>query len=145
VAFVGLAGQLAFTAGEAATASACWSLLGRRVPWHVLAPRLLVASSAETLAVSIAAGRAHLPGGWALALAGPRAAEPAGPPHGVAAAFAAVGALAIVRMLMSAWLQSRAARAGFAVAVALVLAMWLVSRLAVWWAFDLLKGRSFQP
>ena len=30
-------------------------------------------------------------------------------------------------------------------AMALVLAMWLVSRLAVWWTFDLLQGRSFQP
>ena len=145
VALVGLASQLAFTAAEAAAAVACWRALGRRVRWSAIAPRLLVASSAETLAVSIAAGRAHLPRGWALALAGPRAAEPAGPPHGIAAAFAAVGALALVRLLLSAWLQARAARASFVVAMALVLAMWLVSRLAVWWTFDLLQGRSFQP
>ena len=145
VALVGLGSQLVFTAGEAAAAVACWGALGRRVPWRALAPRLLVASSAETLAVSIAAGRAHLPRAWAFALAGPRAAEPAGPSHGLAAAFAAVGTLALVRMLLSAWLQSRAARASFAVAMALVLTMWLVSRLAVWWTFDLLQGRSFQP
>jgi hypothetical protein len=145
VALVGLAAQLAFTAGEAAAAAACWRALGRRVPWRVLAPRLLAASSAETLAVSIASGRAHLPRGWALALAGPRAAEASGPPHGIMAAFAAVGALALVRLLLSAWLQSRAARASFGAAFGLVLAMWLASRFAVWWMFDLLQGRSFQP
>jgi len=144
VACAGLVAQLAFTAGEAAVAAAGWQAIGRRVRWSALAPRLLVASAAETLAVSIAAGRAHLPRGWALALAGPRAAESA-PPHGLAAAFAAVGLLAIVRLLLSAWLQARAARASFASAITLVLALWLGSRLAVWWTFDLLQGRSFQP
>jgi hypothetical protein len=53
--------------------------------------------------------------------------------------------LALVRLLLSAWLQARAARARFRSAVTLVLALWLGSRLAVWWTFDLLQGRSFQP
>jgi len=145
VAAVGLAAQLAFTAGEAAAGAAAWGLIGHRVRWSVLAPRLLVASAVETLAVSVAAGRAHVPRGWALALAGPRAVEPATPPHGLAAAFAAVGLLTLVRMLLSAWLQARAARAQFGCAIALVFALWLGSRLAVWWTFDLLQGRSFQP
>ena len=144
VASAGLAAQLAFTAGEAAAAAAAWRLMGHRVRWSALAPRLLVASSAETLAASIASGRAHLPRGVALALAGPRAAESA-PSHGLAAAFAAVGLLTLVRLLLSAWLQARAARASFASAIALVLTLWLGSRLAVWWTFDLLQGRSFEP
>jgi hypothetical protein len=143
-ALAGLAAQLAFTAGEAAAAGSAWRLIGRHVAWGVLAPRLLVASAAETLAVSVAAGRTHLPRAWALALAGPRAGEGA-PSHGLAAAFAAVGLLALVRLLLSAWLQARAARARFRSAVTLVLALWLGSRLAVWWTFDLLQGRSFQP
>ena len=144
VACAGLAAQLAFTAGEAAAAAAAWRLIGHRARWSVLAPRLLVASAAETLAASIAAGRAHLPHGLALALAGPRAGA-AAPPHGLAAAFAAVGLLALVRLLLSAWLQARAARASLASAIVLVLTLWLGSRLAVWWTFDLLQGRSFQP
>jgi hypothetical protein len=145
VALAGLVSQLAFTAAEAGVAVAGWRALGRRVRWSALAPRLLVASAAETLAVSIASGRALVPGGWALALAGPRAVQGVAPSSGLAAAFAATGVLAIVRMLFSAVLQARAARASLATAGALVVAMWLVSRLATWWTFDLLRGRSFQP
>jgi hypothetical protein len=144
VALAGLIAQLAFTAAEAAVAGAGWRVLGRSVRWNALAPRLLVASAAETLAASIASGRTHLSRGWAQALAGPRAIADAAPPHGLAAAFAATGLLAIARILFSAGLQARAARASFAVSLGLVLAMWLVSRLAVWWTFDLLQGRSFQ-
>ena len=145
VSLVGLATQLAFTAVEAAAAMSAWRLIGRRPSWIVLAPRLLVASAPETLAVSIAAGRAHLPQVWVPVLVGPRAGAVAAPSHGLAAAFAATGALAFVRMLLSAGLQARTARAPFATALGLVLALWLVSRLGVWWSFDLLQGRSFQP
>ena len=145
VALAGLVAQLAFTAAEAAVSVAGWRVIGKYVPWTALAPRLLVASAAETLAVSIASGRGHLPRDWALVLAGPRALADSAPSHGLAAAFAATGVLALVRVLASAWLQSRAARAGFGTALGLVLTMWLVSRLAAWWTFDLLTGRSFQP
>ena len=145
VALAGLAALLAFTAAEAAVAVAGWRVLGRNVRWSALGTRLLVASAAETLAVSIASGHAHLPRVWAVALAGPRAVADSVPQHGLAAAFAATGVLALVRVLASAWLQSREARASFGAALGLVLAMWLVSRLAAWWTFDLLAGRSFQP
>ena len=144
VALAGLISQLAFTAAEAAVAAAAWRVLGKHVRLSTLAARLLVASSAETLAVGIASGRAYLSRDWALLLAGPRAAEATGPLHGLAAAFAATGVLAFVRVLFSAALQARAARASFAAALGLVLALWLVSRLAVWWTFDLFQGRSFQ-
>jgi hypothetical protein len=144
LALAGLAAQLAFTACEALVAVAAWRLMRKSVRWSALAPRLLVASSFETLALSVAAGRTHVPLAWAVALAGPRAARVTGAEHGLAAAFATVGLLALGRVLLSAWLQSRAARAGFTTAIALVLAMWLLSRLATWWTFDLLQGRSFE-
>jgi hypothetical protein len=144
VALCGLAAQLAFTAAETAAAAMAWRLLGRSVGWLALGSRVLVASAAETLAVSIAAGRARLPHVWAVALVGERALG-ASPAHGVAAAFAATGLLTLVRIVLSAGLQARAARASFATAIGVVLALWLVSRLAVWWTFDLLQGRSFQP
>src|SRR5262245_10293456 len=142
---LGLATQLLFTAAEAAVATVGWRALGTRVRWRSLAPRILVASSAETLAVSIAVGRAALPHAVALALAGPRAGGVIAPMNGAAAAFAAVGALALVRMLLSARLQADAAGAPIARAFWLVSAMWAVSRLALLWTFDLLNGRSFQP
>src|SRR5262245_44128053 len=56
VALAGLAGELAFTVFEAAAAAAAWRLLGACPRWSALAPRLLVASSTETLAASIASG-----------------------------------------------------------------------------------------
>jgi hypothetical protein len=145
LALAGLAAQLGFTAFEALAAAALWRLAGYPVGWSALAPRILAASAAETLAVSIAAGRARLALSWAALLAGPRALRGPSGEHGLAAAFAAVGLLALARVLLSAWLQARAARAGLETALALVLAMWLVSRLAVWWMIDLLQGRSFQP
>jgi hypothetical protein len=140
----GLAAQLAFTAFEAMAAGALWRMLGVRVRWVALAPRLLVASAAETLAVSIAAGRAAVPRTVGLLLAGPRAAESSGPQNGAAFAFAALGLLALVRMLGSAWLQSQLPGANFRRALIVVAVLWLVSRLVGWWAFDLLQGRSFR-
>jgi hypothetical protein len=145
LALAGLAAQLAFTAFEALAAAAAWRLAGYRARWSALAPRILAASAAETLAVSIAAGRARLAISWASLLAGPRALRAPGAEHGLAAAFAAVGLLALARVVLSAWLQARAARASFTTALRLVLALWIVSRLAVWWMIDLLQGRSFQP
>src|SRR5262249_3274435 len=143
-ALLGLASQLAFTAGEAWVAAAVWRLQGARVRWSVLAPRLLVASSADTLAMAIASGHAPLPAPIAQALAGPRATG-AVPATGLEFAFAGAGALAVVRLLMSALMQSRAARAGFARGLATVLMLWLTTRLLMWWGFELLQGRTFQP
>jgi hypothetical protein len=141
----GLAAQLGFTALEAAIAMALWRALGARVSWSTLVPRLQISSAAETLAIDITSGHATLPRPIAVVLAGPRAADAAGASHGLAAAFAAAGVLALVRLILSASLQSRAAGAPFARAFGLVLFMWLASRLIVWWGFDLLQGRSFQP
>lgn len=141
---LGVASQLAFTSGEAWVAVAAWRIQGTRVRWAALAPRVLVASAPETLALSIASGHASLPAPIAEALAGPRASG-AAPQSGMAFAFAGAGALALVRLLLSAHLQSRAAGAGFARGLATVAALWLATRLLMWWAFELLQGRSFQP
>ena len=97
LALAGLAAQLAFTAFEALAAAAAWRLVGKVARWSALAPRLLVASSFETLAMSVASGRAHVAPGWALVLAGPRAARASGAEHGLATAFAAVGLLTLWR------------------------------------------------
>src|SRR5262249_27393979 len=141
---IGLATQLLFTAGEALVAVAAWRAQGATVAWRVIAPRLIVAAAAETLAVSIASGRAELPAPIAVALAGPRAAG-AAPASGLAFAFASAGALAMVRVLTSAHLQARAAHVPFARGLATVLVLWLIPRLVLWWGFDLMQGRSFQP
>ena len=142
---IGLATQLAATAIEAAVAAALWRLAGARVRWGALVPRLIVASGADTLALSIASGRASLPDGPAAWLAGPRALGPAGPTSGLAFAFASAGVLALARVLVSAHLQAGVARTSFLRALIVVTGMWLATRLLMWWTFDLMGGRSFQP
>ena len=138
----GLATQCLFAACEAVTAGALWRAIGKRAAWRSLLPRLLVASAPEALAVSLVANRALWPHSLVIGLAGPRGLSPA--TSGLAFAFASAGALTLARLVLSALLQSRAARANVFTALAIVAGMWLVTRLVMWWTFDLLEGRSFR-
>jgi hypothetical protein len=144
-AFAGLATQLAFTACEAAAAVQAWRLAGAEVPWRALVPRLVTVSSAEAFATAVAAGHTAVPRAAAVWLAGTRAAaDGAVPGSGLAFAFAAFGALTVARLLLSAHAQAGVARVSFPRALGVVLALYLATRLAMWWSFDLLQGRSFQ-
>ena len=143
-ALAGLATQLAFTACEAPVAAQAWSVACEQVRWRVLAPRLLGVSSAEALAVTVAAGHTSVPPALAVWLAGPRAAGPAAPVSGPAFAFAAFGLLTVARLLLSAHAQSGVARASFMRALMVVLTLFLATRLVMWWSFDLMQGRSFR-
>lgn len=140
----GLATQLAFTAAEAGVATLAWRVAGERVRWRALAPRLLAVSSAEAFAVAVAAGHTAIPSVLAPWLAGPRAAGGPPPASGLVFAFAAFGALTAARMLLSAHAQAGVARVSFARGLVLVLALYLATRLVMWWSFDLMQGRSFQ-
>ena len=143
-ALAGLATQLAFTAIEAALAVAAWRAAGVRIEWRALAPRLLAVSSAEAVAVAIAAGRSTLTPALTVGLAGVRASSGFTPRSGPEFAFAAFGALALVRLLLSAHAQARVARASYPRALLVVAAFYLATRLVMWWSFELMQGRSFQ-
>ena len=153
-ALAGLAMQVAFTACEAAVAAQAWGVAGEQVRWRALAPRLLAVSSAEALAVAIAAGHTMVPPGLAVWLSGARAsaaasavaaAPVAAPPvSGLAFAFAAFGLLTVARLLLSAHAQAGVARASFARALLVVITLFLATRLVMWWSFDLMQGRSFR-
>ena len=143
-ALTGLATQLAFTAAEAALAVVAWGATGTPVTWRALAPRLLAVSSAEALALAIAAGHTSLPPVLAVGLAGARAGSGFTPGSGPEFAFAAFGALAVARLLLSAHAQARVARASYPRALLVVAAFYLATRLVMWWSFDLMQGRSFQ-
>ncbi len=152
---VGLATQLAFTALEASLGVAAWGSLGRNVRWSMLAPALLTASIPEAVAVSVLAEQPALPEVWRVAMAGLRAM-----PEYVAAspfvqAFAGLGALTLTRLVLATHAHTAALRVCAARAAAparhgrdaalLVLAFYAVSRLAIWWGLDLVRGRSFEP
>jgi hypothetical protein len=143
-ALAGVVTQLAFTACEAAVAVQAWRVAGESVRWRELAPQLLAVSSLEALATAIAAGHSALPLVAVVWLAGGRAAGDGPPGSGPAFAFAGFGALAVARLLLSARAQAGAARASFARALLVVLALYLATRLVMWWSFDLMQGRSFQ-
>lgn len=143
-ALAGVTTQLAFTAGEAVVAVQAWRVAGESVRWRELAPQLLAVSSLEALATAIAAGQGMLPRVAAVGLAGARASGQGPPVSGPAFAFAGFGALAVARLLLSARVQAGAARASFARALLVVLALYLATRLVMWWSFDLMQGRSFQ-
>lgn len=60
-------------------------------------------------------------------------------------AFGGLGALALVRLGMTAGAQARATGARATEAVATTAIVWLLCRIATWWVTDLLRGRSPLP
>ncbi len=140
----GLATQLAFTALEASLGMATWAALGVRARWGVLMPLLLAVSSAEAAAVALASGHPALPAPWAVLLAGSRAAPEAAATGEAAQAFAAFGALTLLRLALAAFAHTRAAAVTWRRAALLVLAFYLATRCAMWWSLDLMQGRSFE-
>jgi hypothetical protein len=144
-ALAGVVTQLGFTAGESWFAAHAWRATGASASWRELAPRLLSVSSVEALAATIATGHRTVPVTLAVWLAGARARGDGPPGSGLAFAFAALGVLTVVRLLLSAHAQAAVARASFVRALVVVLTLYLATRLVMWWSFDLLQGRSFQP
>lgn len=155
-AVVGLATQLTFTAIETSLAVAAWALLGRRVRWRGLAPALLTASVTEAAAVWVASGASGFPESVRVLLAGTRGgALEQGSGSALARAFASLGLLTLVRLLLATCAHAHELRASprpgisarrrWQDAALMVLAFYGASRLALWWGLDLLQGRSFEP
>jgi hypothetical protein len=140
----GLASQLAFTALEASLGVAAWSVLGARVRWSALAPRLLAVSAAEAAAVAIAAGRPALAAPWGMLLAGTRADPHAMPQAALAQTFATFGLLTLVRFALAIHTHASTARVDPRRAAMVVLGFYLASRCAMWWTLDLMRGHSFE-
>lgn len=141
---LGLATQCVAVLIEAASARMLWFALGLSPGYGALFARILAASAAEAFAVGVLAGSPALPPAAAAFLCGPRAIAGFDAASGVESAFAALGALAVLRMLVSAHGQASLARSSFARGMLVVGALYLSTRLALAWGFDLLQGRSFQ-
>lgn len=152
---VGLVTQLAFTALEASLGVATWASFGRQVRWNALAPALFTASVTEAFAVSLIAEQPAWPQAWRVVLAGPRALPEVAAAGPFAQAFAGLGALTLLRLVLAthahasalserAWPSPPAAPRWRAAAL-LVLGFYWSSRLAIWWGLDLFRGRSFEP
>lgn len=137
----GVCTQLAFSALEAFLYARAWRATGHRLPWLRTAAALFVISSFEAFALYLLQRPDASSFAW---LVGARALWPGGiAVTGLDRAFGAFGAIALMRLALTAHVQARGTGAGHLRASAVVLAGWLGSRLALWWTADLLRGRSF--
>jgi hypothetical protein len=141
----GLGAQLMFCAFEAFVAGMVWRAQDRPVAWSALFTRVLAASACEAFAVAIVTGRVPMAQPLALLLCGMRASAGAWITSGFGRAFAAMGLLTLMRILLSAQAQARLARVPLMRGLWVVGSLHLAARLVMWWGSDLLQGRSFQP
>lgn len=142
---VGLGTQLFACALEAVVARAVWRAQGVRVAWRALVTRIVAVSVCEAFALAVVTGSVVLPAAWAIALAGPRAGPVVPPADGWATATAGVGLLAALRVGVSAQAQAALAGVTFRRGLAVVLGLWLASRLVLWWTSDLVLGGGPAP
>lgn len=140
VVVVGLGTQLLACAIEALLARAVWRAQGVRVAWRFLVTRIVTVSVCEAFALAVVTGSVVLPAAWAIALAGSRAGPGVPPADGWATATAGVGLLAALRVGVSAHAQAALAGVTFRRGLAVVLGLWLASRLVLWWTSDLVLG-----
>jgi hypothetical protein len=127
---------------EAAAYRAWWTLRAVRVRYLDLLAAVVSLSLLDLLGLALrsrASGAAWLP--WVV---GPRAGGIAGA-GGLGVAFGALGLLTLLRLAGTAYVQRRLSGRGLTESFALTLGLWLATRLAVWWAVDLLRGRSPVP
>ena len=141
----GLGAQLMFCAFEALVAAMVWRAQDRPVTWSALFTRVLAASACEAFAVAIVTGHISMARPLALLLCGMRASTGTWITSGFGRAFAAMGLLTLVRIMLSAHAQARLARVPLVRGLWVVGSLHLAARLVMWWGSDLLQGRSFQP
>ncbi len=141
---LGCATQLVCVSIEAMCARLMWLVFGHAPSYPALTARILTASACEAFAAGVLVGAPALPVPLALVLCGPRVAPGYYAHSGAESAFAAFGALTVLRLVVSAAEQARLARGSFARGMLVVVALYLVTRLVLLWGFDLLQGHSFE-
>ncbi|NOT34560.1 MAG: hypothetical protein HOP12_10360 [Candidatus Eisenbacteria bacterium] len=123
-----------------------WRALGERMPYWRIAGITCALSLLTGFADLLRVRSAELEGAWRMAavtLGGIGGLESVrADDAGLAAAFAGLGVLEAVRLILLGWAQSHAVARPFATGVAVTLSLWLAIRLATWFTLDLLAGRS---
>ena len=103
----------------------------------------------------VASGASGFPESVRVLLAGTRGALEHPSESALARAFASLGLLTLLRLLLAISAHAHELRASPGLAIStrrrwqdaalLVLTFYGASRLALWWGLDLLQGRSFEP
>lgn len=144
-AVLAVAGKLSTFLLEAAFYCLLWRVFGRRLPFWRFFCVVVSASTTDLLAGSIAnqvAEAPHLAARLA-PLAGLRLAGEGFLPGGaLRVAFGTLGLLTALRIGLTAFAQARALNVRFTGALAVIGSVWLLTRIAILWSVDLMKGAS---
>jgi hypothetical protein len=138
--------RIAVSAVEALAYSLWWRTRGARLPFGPFLVALLALSLLDRCAISLAtlAERTPALAPWLAPVAGLHllaARQPMGE-SGLASASGSLGLLALARITMTARVQATALSRGLGGPLLVTGAIWLVTRVALWWTMDLVRGMS---
>ena len=146
MASIALPARLLASLSEAGLYTLWWRGRGARLPYWRFLCWIVGLSATDLLGFSLRRSVEEAPASLRIAsalLAGLAALDPTlTPGSGVMAAFGSVGALALLRVGMTAWAQALGTGQPLGGPLLLTAGAWLATRLAGWWSFDLLKGLS---
>src|SRR5437016_6045087 len=139
-----IAGRAVGWLAEAGLYAIGWASRGTPLPYWRFVSWIASLSTMDVLGSALRRTAAHAdPLGRAVAVlfAGPAAFEP-GATRGWQVAFGSVGALALARVVVTAWAAARGTGRPLSRTLGVVGAAWIVTRIVTLWSFDLFKGMS---
>ena len=146
MAVAGLAGRVLATLSEAGCYTLWWRGRGLELPYWRFAGWVAALSTADLFGMTLKGVAPGAPDALRVvigALAGPLALEPVPvAASGAMAAFGTLGILTVARVVATAWAQARGIGRPLAGPLVVTTAAWLLTRLLIWWSFDLLRGMS---
>ncbi len=149
VASVMIVARVLASAVEALTYVLWWRWRGERLPYARFLVALLALSIVDRLALSLAAWATRAPSlaPWIAPVVGPHVLgkDWLHGQAGLRAAFGSLGVLTAARVGLTAWVQAAALRRRLGGVLLLTCGAWLLTRIALWWTVDLLRGRSLLP
>jgi hypothetical protein len=146
-ALVGLAltGRGLATLTEAAIYVLWWKAHGARLHYWRFAAWIAAISVADLFGFALGHAVAAAPGvlrGLGAVLAGRGVGGDAAVDSGAMAAFGNFGVLTLLRIGVTAWAQARGTGRAPVGPLMVTVHAWLLTRLATWWSFDLVRGLS---
>jgi hypothetical protein len=139
-----IAGRASALFAEAGVYAIFWASRGTPLPYWRFFAWVASLSTTDVLAAALRRAAEHgtpIVRGLAMFLAGPSSLAP----HTASATmtvFGTIGVLALLRVTMTAWAASRGTGRPMPDTVAVVGSVWLLTRFAAFFSFDLLKGMS---
>jgi hypothetical protein len=144
--WLGLGARGLATLTEAAVYVLWWKSHGARLRYWRFAAWIAALSAADLFGFALGRAAQHAPDVVRILcaiLAGPLAGgDPWVVASGAMAAFGNLGLLTLLRIGVTAWAQARGTGRSPGGALVVTGHAWLLTRLATWWSFDLLRGMS---